>query len=188
MNEHPLTLRVDTAPIGVENCGHQTITRHHRRVVRRATGFMGALGVVGLMLAGCGATRNNSNGGSAATGAVPSGGSAVTGTLDEWHVLADTSSVPAGSITFTFKNTGKIVHEMLITRTDTAPGQIVVEPGTKKFNEDDPTSKVVDEVSELAAGKTGSVTVDLTAGTYQLVCNVPGHYTHGMYMTLTVTP
>ena len=186
MNKYSRSPIINIAAIDNCDADHQTNSR--RRVVRRVTAFVGAVGVVGLVLTGCGTTRNDSNGASPTSGAVPSGGNSVTGSLDEWHVLADTSSVHAGPVTFTFKNTGKIVHEMLITRTDIAPGKIAVDPGTKKFNEDDPTSKVVDEVSELAAGKTGNVTVDLTPGTYQQVCNVPGHYGHGMFTTLTVTP
>ena len=44
------------------------------------------------------------------------------------------------------------------------------------------------EVSELDPGKSGSLTVDLKAGKYLLICNVPGHYGAGMWAEFTVNP
>jgi uncharacterized cupredoxin-like copper-binding protein len=39
----------------------------------------------------------------------------------------------------------------------------------------------------IAAGSTGWVTLTLTAGRYELLCNLPGHYSGGMYTELDVT-
>ena len=44
------------------------------------------------------------------------------------------------------------------------------------------------EVSELDPGKSGSLTVNLTPGTYVLYCNIPGHFIDSMWTMLTVTP
>lgn len=167
---------------------HEPTARSTGRVAFRAVGLMSALGFLGLMLTGCGADRSDMLDGLAPRGAAPQGGSAVNGVLDEWDVRADVGTVHAGPVNFSFGNTGTIVHEMLVTRTDILPGQIPVDAATAKFNEDDPTSKVIGEISEFDAGKTGTVTLDLTPGNYQLVCNVPGHYTKGMSMRFTVTP
>ena len=188
MNASSRTTSVHIAPSPVETAiGHQAITRTRGRVVRRAKAVIGAIGIIGLALTGCGADANDVLQGLAPSGVAPTGGSAVNGVLDEWSVRADAATVHAGPVTFTFRNTGTVIHEMLLTRTDIAPGRISVDPATNKFNEDDPASKVVDEISELDPGKTGSLTIDLAPGTYQLVCNVPGHYADGMYLSFTVT-
>jgi len=189
VNEHqqgPSSI-INAVDTGTDNVVHEMIARPRRRVARHALGFIGVLGFAGLVVSGCGADPSDVLGALAPHGIAPSGGSAVNGLLDEWRVRADVDTVRAGPVSFTFENNGTQVHEMLITRTDIRPGQIPVDPATNRFNEDDPASKVLDEISELDPGKTGSVTLNLTPGTYQLVCNVAGHYTNGMSMTFTVT-
>ena len=189
VNEHqqgPSTIVKADDP-GTDNVVHEMIARPSRRVAPRALGFLGALGFVGLVVSGCGADPSDVLGALTPHGVAPSGGSAVNGLLDEWRVRADVNTVRAGPVSFTFENDGNEVHEMLVTRTDIAPGQIPVDAATNTFNEDDPASKVLDEISEFDPGKTGSVTINLTPGTYQLVCNVPGHYTNGMSMSFTAT-
>jgi uncharacterized cupredoxin-like copper-binding protein len=42
------------------------------------------------------------------------------------------------------------------------------------------------EVSELDAGKSGALRIEMAPGKYILYCNVPGHYTAGMWTTFTV--
>jgi len=174
--------------LGMDEVDHKSIARERRRQTQRARAFIGALGLACLVLAGCGADPNDTFALVMPHGVAPSGGSAVNGLLDEWSVRTDVDTVHAGPVTFTFSNIGTTTHEMLVTRTDIAPGNISIDPSTSTFNEDDPTSKVLDEISETDAGKTGSVTINLTPGNYQLLCNVPGHYTKGMYTRFTVTP
>ncbi|MFI5123278.1 MAG: plastocyanin/azurin family copper-binding protein [Vicinamibacteria bacterium] len=41
-------------------------------------------------------------------------------------------------------------------------------------------------MSEVAGGADGTVTLDLDAGKYVIFCNLPGHYSSGMYGSLTV--
>ncbi len=106
------------------NADQQMIARQRPRVSRRALTFIGALGLVGLAIAGCASDSSNALGGKGPYGVAPPGGSAVNGLLDEWHVRADASNVHAGPVTFTVSNTGTIIHEMLVTRTDIEPGKI----------------------------------------------------------------
>jgi len=88
-------------------------------------------------------------------------------------------------VTFTMTNYGTMTHEMLIVRTNIAPGKIAI-GADDRFNEDDPVSKVVGEISEYDAGSTQTKTFNLAPGSYQLVCNIPNHYTLGMSIPFEV--
>jgi uncharacterized cupredoxin-like copper-binding protein len=56
-----------------------------------------------------------------------------------------------------------------------------------RFNEDGEGVFVPGEISEWNPKTTGTVTLKLDAGNYQLLCNIAGHYANGMYTQLTVT-
>lgn len=115
------------------------------------------------------------------------GPTTVRVTLKEWSVQPDSTTVPAGKITFEVTNQGAIEHEMVILRTDVAPTQLAMnsaEPGTAL--EDSTTVKNVGEVDEVAAGATKSDTFDLTPGKYVLICNEASHYEAGMAISFTV--
>jgi uncharacterized cupredoxin-like copper-binding protein len=43
-----------------------------------------------------------------------------------------------------------------------------------------------DEVDDIEGGSTQSLTVNLDAGSYVLICNLPGHYGQGMLAGFTV--
>jgi uncharacterized cupredoxin-like copper-binding protein len=90
-------------------------------------------------------------------------------------------TAPAGKLTITMDNTGTMAHELVVLKTDTAPGELKVTDGT--VGEDDS----VGEIGETAAGKSASHTFDLKPGKYVIVCNVPGHYSAGMYGSLVIT-
>jgi uncharacterized cupredoxin-like copper-binding protein len=48
-------------------------------------------------------------------------------------------------------------------------------------------STTAGEVGDVEVGKTKTGTLNLTAGTYEVVCNIKDHYMLGMHATLTVT-
>lgn len=100
----------------------------------------------------------------AASAAGGSGGGASTtinATEKDFAVALDNSSVPAGSVTFKIKNDGPSPHNISI----------------KELKK---TSDNID------GGKTGQFTVNLPAGTYTVICDIPGHEQLGMKTTLTV--
>lgn len=94
----------------------------------------------------------------------------------------DTTSVAAGKVTFTLKNSGNRQHELIVLKTDTAFDALTV-GADNKVSED----ASVGEISETDAGKTGTLTVDLKPGKYVLVCNIEKHYGQGMRIAFTVT-
>jgi len=110
----------------------------------------------------------------------------ISGTVKEWAVAINAAEAKAGDVTFTMKNQGTIPHEFIIVKTDFAPGKIPLGPDNR-FNEDGEGVFVPGEISEWNPKTTGTVTLKLDAGNYQLLCNIAGHYANGMYTQLTVT-
>lgn len=101
------------------------------------------------------------------------------------HVTADTASVSAGEVTFEVTNASKsMVHEMLVVKVSDLATQLPYDAATDRIDEDKAGS--LGEVSELDAGKSGSLTLKLEPGTYLLFCNLRGHYMAGMWTTITV--
>ena len=95
-------------------------------------------------------------------------------------MTAEPASVAAGTVTFTVENTGTVKHEMVVVLT----GGATLTPGSDgKVSEDG----AVDEIGDIPAGETKSLTVKLDAGKYELICNIKDHYKMGMHVAFTVT-
>ncbi len=98
----------------------------------------------------------------------------------------ETNAVAAnvGEVKFTVTNDGTIGHEFLVVKTDMAVGEIPLDGD--HFPEPADGLEVVDEIGEFKVGTTETLTVNLEAGKYQLVCNLPGHYKNGMHLGFEV--
>jgi len=105
----------------------------------------------------------------------------TAGTKAPMTMTVAPTSAPAGKITFTVKNEGTVIHEMVVLKTDVAYDQIPV--AKNKISE----STAVGEVADIGKGKTKSGTMKLKAGNYVLVCNISKHYGLGMRAAFTVT-
>ncbi len=108
-------------------------------------------------------------------------------TVQQWSVNAQTT-IPAGSTTFSVKNTGTKVHEFVVYRTDTLAADIPItsyEGEQNRINEDTNGTNV-GETGDLNPGATGTLTVSLTPGHYVFFCNLPKHYGLGMRLDVTV--
>jgi uncharacterized cupredoxin-like copper-binding protein len=131
---------------------------------------------LGLVAAGCGG-----------------GGEDVDVTLQEFAVGTDRSSVSAGSVTFNIENKGPDdTHEFVVLRTDLDPTALPTDE-TGAVEETGEGIEVVDEVEDIPVGETPTLTVDLDAGSYVLICNIydeaeqEAHYSEGMRTAFTVT-
>jgi len=129
------------------------------------------LGAILLLAAACG-------------GSATSGGNAsdVSVTLKDFAISANPSSADAGTITFDITNDGPSTHEFAVVRSDLAQAALPVEGGEIPEDKID----VVDEAEDIAPSTSTSLTVQLSAGTYVLICNLPGHYQLGMHSAFTV--
>jgi len=103
------------------------------------------------------------------------------GKPNEYSLIPSVSTVPAGKVIFHVANDGSMLHEMVVVKTDKTAAQLKLANG-----EADETNSV-GEAPDIKAGRTKSVTLDLTAGHYVLLCNLPGHFAQGMYAEFTVT-
>jgi uncharacterized cupredoxin-like copper-binding protein len=123
-----------------------------------------------VLLAGC--TRA----GAAAT--------TVAVVLRDGGIEASPTDVPAGSVRFDIRNAGSAVHELEVFRVpaDVDANQLPVTNHVAQTG----TLESVDEVEEIAPSTGAVLTVGLSAGTYALICNLPGHYEAGMHTTLSV--
>jgi uncharacterized cupredoxin-like copper-binding protein len=110
----------------------------------------------------------------------------ITGSVQEWAVGVSAHEAKAGDVTFTMKNAGTIAHEFIIVKTDFALGEIPL-GDNNRFDEEGEGVMVPGEIPEWEPGTTGTVTLKLDAGSYQLLCNIAGHYKNGMYTQLTVS-
>lgn len=120
-----------------------------------------------------------------ACGGGPALPSKVDVQLHSFEVIASTTKVKAGKVTFTAQNIANDTkHEMIVVKTDLAPDALPYDSAAGRLNEEDINS--VGEVSELDAGKSGSLTVDLKPGHYLLLCNIATHFKNGMVVPLEV--
>ncbi len=100
-------------------------------------------------------------------------------------IKASPAVANAGVVTFKVTNDSKdTIHEMIVMYLADPTKPLPYIDADKRVDEDKAGDK--GEVSELDPGKSGSLTVNLKAGTYLLICNVAGHYDAGMWTTFTV--
>ena len=117
----------------------------------------------------------------------------MSGSGGAMRLSSDHSTALDGTVSFLETNTGSITHEMVILP---LPDSQVV--GARPIGGE---AKIEETGSLGEASNTGGagagqgvvhgasswLTIALAPGQYELVCNVPGHYTAGMYTQLTLT-
>ena len=169
-----------------------------------------AMALGAAILAGCSSSSKSSTSTATTAGSssggvtVPSGtsGTTVTVTASDTKGLGgpmtlvpSVTSVSAGDVSFTVKNTGTIEHEMIVLKTDTPFDKLpIVDGGDPPA----PVTSGADKVDEGASvGETGDPNLQpgesrtftikgLAAGNYVLVCNIAQHYGLGMRAAFTV--
>ncbi len=148
--------------------------------------------VVGVALVALGsvACSNNDNGEEAGGGGGSGSGATVSTTEKDFAIALDPSSVAAGTVSFDIQNEGPSEHEFVVFKTDLAPDAL---PTTTDENdavivdEEGEGLEAIDEEEDIAPGSSATLDVDLDAGSYVAICNLPGHYQQGMHVAFTVT-
>jgi uncharacterized cupredoxin-like copper-binding protein len=112
------------------------------------------------------------------------GGDGIGVTLADFSVTPDESSTSAGDVTFDVTNDAEQTHEFVIVKTDLAEDQLPL--NDEGVDEEGEGVEIVAEIEDLEGGTDQSLTTNLDAGNYVLICNLPGHYAQGMHTAFTV--
>lgn len=108
-------------------------------------------------------------------------------TMAAMGITGTTAGLTAGEVTFNVTNTSTLFqHEMVVV--PLAAVDAIPPYDATGMRVDEAAAGALGEVPELLPGATGSVTLNLPAGIYMLICNIPGHYAAGMWLVITVTP
>jgi uncharacterized cupredoxin-like copper-binding protein len=160
----------------------------------RATGSVVRQGLAlmagALLLVGCASGASPSAAAPASQPAASGGGgggTSVTAKLTEFKIELGATSAPGGPVTFELTNSGTVVHEFVVFKTDLAADKLPLAADGATVDEEGAGASLtlVDEVEDIAVGATASLAVDLPAGHYVAICNVPAHYTSGMRTEFT---
>lgn len=138
----------------------------------RRTAVVPLIGLLALVGAACGG-----------------GGASVDATQSDFKIQLSKTSGDAGEVTFKITNNGPSTHEFVVFKTDLAPDALPTkdENGVQIVDEAGEGVTAVDEVEDIENGATKSLKVDLPAGGYVVICNLPGHYIAGMHASFTTS-
>jgi len=106
----------------------------------------------------------------------------VTVDLKEYAVTLSTPTVKAGVVKFGIRNLGTMIHDFDLIKTDLALDKLPIDTVSAKAK----TDGLVKQMINIVAGRVTTVSADLAAGHYVIICNVSGHYQLGMRAELTV--
>ena len=134
----------------------------------------------GLLLGSCGADPTN-------FGVLPADtvSNKITGNVHEWGVELSAGKAKVGEVIFAIANFGTIAHEFIVVKTDFKLGEIPL-GDNNRFDEEGEGVEAVDEIAEFEVDTAHVLKVNLEPGSYQLLCNIAGHYKNGMYTAFTV--
>lgn len=119
------------------------------------------------------------------------GGTAPMGSRMMLH--AGPATLTAGQISLVASNVGWRTHELVVlplTAGATAGARIPASDGKvpETGSLAEPSASCAGGAGQgIPAGRVGWVTVTLTPGRYELVCNLQNHYVDGMHQELTVS-
>ncbi|MGH3034497.1 MAG: sulfocyanin-like copper-binding protein [Gaiellaceae bacterium] len=102
----------------------------------------------------------------------------------EYTFTLDADSAPAGTVLFEIENLGELPHEFEVIKTDVGVDDLPVEAG--KANAEAEGGEEIGEVEDIEPGDKTELAVELEAGSYLILCNLPGHYEQGMVLAFTV--
>ena len=148
--------------------------------MRNIRGRGALLLMASFVLASCGADPTN-------FGVLPADtvSNKITGDVHEWGINLSAQKATSGEVIFAIANFGTIAHEFIVVKTDYEVGKIPL-GSNNRFDEEGEGVEAIDEIKEFPVNTSEVLTVNLEAGSYQVLCNIEGHYKNGMYAAFTV--
>jgi len=140
-----------------------------------------------LFAVACSSSRSTGSSGSASGGSTAAGGSGdVNATDADFSITLGTSTASAGAVAFAIHNDGPSAHEFVVLQTNLDPTLL---PTTSDGTVDVKGNgiKLIGAKNDVAPGTDTTLDTNLAAGSYVVICNLPGHYQQGMHAPLTVS-
>ncbi len=108
---------------------------------------------------------------------------AINVTLSDFAIaLSESEAHSDAPIEFVVANEGGTPHNFVIVKTDLAVDALPVEGGSVDESQVD----VAGRIAQFDANSSQTETFSLGAGSYVLICNIPGHYQLGMSIAFTI--
>lgn len=129
--------------------------------MKRFAILTGAILALSLVLAACGGSSGNT----------------ISTTMTEFKFTPNTWTVSAGQqVTLNLTNSGTVEHSWVL----------MSKPVTGSFSNADKANIIFSKTVPAGQSASATFTAPSTAGSYQVLCDVPGHFEAGMSGTLTV--
>src|SRR5437868_13359667 len=125
-----------------------------------ARALAAAVAVFAIVAAACGAPADTSE--------TPS----LYVDMSDYKIASDHPTIAAGHVVIGIRNHASMLHELKVIKTDLAPDQLPIDGATAKAKEDGK----VGELTNIAAGTSRKLVLELTPGKDVLICNIAGHY------------
>ncbi len=111
------------------------------------------------------------------------GGNAINAELTDYAINLSKSTANAGEVTFNVKNSANdIAHSFVVIKTDLDAANL---PTDSAGNVDMSQLQSLGSLT-LNPGESKDLTINMDAGHYAIICDLPGHYKMGMYTNFTV--
>ena len=102
--------------------------------------------------------------------------------MKEFAITLDRATVPAGVVRIGIRNLGRMVHDFDLYQTELPADKLPVDGAAAKVRMDG----LVKQMVNIAPNRSATISADLSAGKYVVICNIAGHYQLGMRIALTV--
>ncbi|MGB9376935.1 MAG: sulfocyanin-like copper-binding protein [Mycobacteriales bacterium] len=117
----------------------------------------------------------------------PQRGPVLTVTDKDFNIALSPSHVPAGWVNVNVFNQGPDTHEVILVRSKRAEGTLPLRHDGITVDEEGLEAQTVTTVDDLLPGRHRTLRLYLKPGSYELFCNMSGHYRTGMHTILIVT-